>query len=91
MIKQGIARIFSEILLTVFYIRSPPPPPPLRLLHVLQIILMPLRRDEICIFWSVSRHNHFSKSSGSKRLLLSRVENHEENGALCFQKLILLN
>lgn len=27
-IKQGIARIFSEILLTVFYIRPPPPPPP---------------------------------------------------------------
>lgn len=71
MIKQGIARIFSEILLTIFYI-SPPPSPPL--LHVLQIILMPFRRDEICFFQSVTPHNNCSKSSGSTRLLLSHVE-----------------
>ena len=69
-IKHGIARIFSEILLTIFYISLPPP-----LLHVLQIILMPFRRYEICFFQSVRPHNHCSKSSGSTRSLLSHVEN----------------
>ena len=80
MIKQGIARKlgFFQRYCSQFSTLAPPPPPPPKphppLLHVLQIILMPFRRDEI-FFFSVRRHNHCSKSSGSTRLLLSHVEN----------------
>lgn len=56
MIKQGIARKlgFFQRYCSQFSTLAPPPPqkkthPPL--LHVLQIILMPFRRDEILFFF----------------------------------------
>ena len=78
MIKQGLARrlrFFQRYCSQFSTLAAPPPPQPHPpLLHVLQIILMPFRRDEIWFFFSIRRHNHCSKSSGSTRLLLSHVE-----------------
>ena len=54
MIKQGIARKlgFFQRYCSQFSTLAPPPPKPHPLLlHVLQIILMPFRRDEILFFF----------------------------------------
>ena len=72
---------------------APPPPPPNPLpplLHVLQIILMLFRRDEICFFCQLG-DIIIVRSLQAAHGYCSRMWKIEENGTLFFYKLVLLN